>query len=144
MKTFAMTAATAVVAIAALAAPAFALSIRPPTNENTPGGPSNYPDRKPRYESTYDCTAQFGHLKRVLPAEVAGIDDGYRVWVTPVCVGGELLRSEGNAAHLRTTIADNEVLTEALFRKNFGPDNVFAVKMMGDDTINLYVHHFAR
>lgn len=140
MNKFAMTAATAAVALTALAAPAFALSIRPPLDN----GPSNYPDRKPRQESTYDCSAQYGHLKRVLPAQVAGIDDSYRVWVTPVCVGGELMRAEGNAAHLRTTISDNEVLTEALFRKNFGPDNVFAVKMMGDDTINLYVHHFAR
>jgi hypothetical protein len=33
---------------------------------------------------------------------------------------------------------------EALSRKAYGPDDVFAVQMMGDDTINLYVRHFGR
>lgn len=140
MKKFAMIAATAVVALSALAAPAFALSIRPPMG----GGPSNYPEG-PRggHQSSYECGAQFGHFKRVLPEQVAEIGDDYRIWVTPVCLGDELLRAEGNAAYLRPTIAENEVLVDALFDRNFGPDDVFAVKMMGDDTINLYVHDFA-
>ena len=134
MNKFAIVAATAAVALTALAAPALAQSKR---------DYDNY--RKPRGElaSSYDCSSQFGHFKRVLPVQVAGIDDGYRIWVTPVCMGSDLLRNEGNAAYLRPTIADNEVLVEALFDKNFGPDDVFAVKMMGDDTINLYVHDFA-
>ena len=74
--------------------------------------------------------------------EVAGITDEVRVWVTPICESDELMRSDGNAAYLRPTIAENEVLVDALQLKDYLPDDVFAVRMMGDDTINLYVHHF--
>jgi hypothetical protein len=55
-----------------------------------------------------------------------------------------MMRSEGNAAYLRPTIARNAVLVNALMRKDYRPEDVFAVQMMGDDTINLYVHHFGR
>jgi hypothetical protein len=134
MNKFAILAATAAVALTALAAPVLAQQ-----------QPSTY-DRKPPRETKAadrDCGDQFGYFKRVLPEQVAAIDDDYRVWVTPVCMGDELLRNTGNAAYLRPTIAENEVLVDVLFDKNFGPDDVFAVKMMGDDTINLYVHDFA-
>ena len=133
MQKFTILAATAAIALTALAAPVLA--------QQSP----NYDREPPRQTKSVDrdCGDQFGYFKRVLPAQVAGIDDDYRVWVTPVCMGDELLRNTGNAAYLRPTIADNEVLVDALFAKNFGPDDVFAVKMMGDDTINLYVHDFA-
>lgn len=134
MNKFAILAATAAVALTALAAPALAQSKRDYDNYRKPRGDKS---------STYECGAQYGSFKRVLPEQVAEIGDGYRVWVTPVCMGDDLLRAEGNAAYLRPTIAGNEVLVEALFDKSFGPDDVFAVKMMGDDTINLYVHDFA-
>lgn len=133
MYKFAMLAATAAIAFTALAAPVLAQP-----NENY---------RKSQHgneqSSDFECGAQFGFLKRVLPAQVAGIDDDYRVWVTPVCLGEELLRAEGNADYLRPTIARNKVLVKALFDKNYRPDAVFAVKMMGDETIVLYVHDFA-
>lgn len=134
MHKFAILAATTALALTALAAPVLA--------QQQPGSKDREP---PRYTKSVDqdCGDQFGYFKRVLPVQVAGIDDGYRVWVTPVCMGDQLLRNTGNAAYLRPTIADNEVLVDALFDKNFGPDDVFAVKMMGDDTINLYVHDFA-
>ncbi len=90
------------------------------------------------------CGEQLGHLKRVFPAEVLGVDDEYRVWVTEFCPTSELMRSEGNAAYLRTSIAQNDVLLEMLERKGYHYDDVFAVKMMGDDTISLYVHRFER
>lgn len=90
------------------------------------------------------CDSQLGHLRQVMKPEVAGIDDGHRVWVTELCPSFSLMRSEGNAAYLRTTIARNAVLVNALMRKDYRPEDVFAVQMMGDDTINLYVHHFGR
>lgn len=134
MNKFTTLAATAAVALTALSAPAMAQQ-----------QPSTYDREPPRHTKSVDsdCGDKFGYFKRVLPAEVAAIDDDYRVWVTPVCMGDQLLRNTGNAAYLRPTIADNEVLVDALFDKNFGPDDVYAVKMMGDDTINLYVHDFA-
>jgi len=94
--------------------------------------------------STVSCDSQLGHLRQVMKPEVAGIDEDYRVWVTELCPSFEGLRSEGNAAYLRPTIASNDVLVEALGRKAYKPEDVFAVQMMGDDTINLYVKHFDR
>ncbi len=126
----------AALAVATLTAasilPALALS-RIPCTANYCGEQKNSPE---------SCGEQLGHLKRVYPAEVEGVDDEYRVWITEFCPGEDLMRSEGNAAYLRTTIADNDVLVEMLQRKGHVPDDVYAVKMMGDDTISLYVHRF--
>jgi hypothetical protein len=91
-----------------------------------------------------DCGGQIGALKRVLPAQVQGVNDDYRVWVTEFCLSSSLMRSDGNAAYLRTAIADNDVLADVLSRHGYNPEDVFAVKMMGDETINLYVHRFER
>lgn len=88
------------------------------------------------------CGEQLGHLKRVFPAEVQGVDDHYRVWVTEFCPTSDLMRSDGNADYLRTSIAQNDVLVDVLDDKGYHADDVFAVKMMGDDTISLYVHRF--
>ncbi|MBL8594605.1 MAG: hypothetical protein JNK01_18110 [Devosia sp.] len=91
-----------------------------------------------------NCGDQLGVLKRVLPAEVLGVDSHYRVWITEFCTHETLMRSDGNAAYLRTAIAKNDVLTDVLTERGFHADDVYAVKMMGDDTINLYVHNFGR
>lgn len=93
---------------------------------------------------TTSCGDQLGVLKRVLPAEVLGVNNSYRVWVTEFCPSSSLMRSDGNAAYLRTAIAKNAVLKQVLQQHGFHADDVFAVKMMGEDTINLYVHNFGR
>ncbi|RYE48193.1 MAG: hypothetical protein EOP24_07230 [Hyphomicrobiales bacterium] len=94
--------------------------------------------------TTTSCGNQLGALKRVMPVEVLGVDSHYRVWVTEFCTSATLMRSDGNAAYLRTAIAKNDVLTDVLAERGFHADDVYAVKMMGDDTINLYVHNFGR
>lgn len=115
-------------------APAQAQSNYPCTaGPNCPNEGGSTPDR---------CGEELGHLKRVYPAEVLGVSEHYRVWITELCPTSELMRSDGNAAYLRTAIADNEVLVDALDRKGYFSDDVFAVRMMGDDTIGLYVHRF--
>ena len=93
-------------------------------------------------EPAENCGDQLGHLKRVFPAEVQGVDNHYRVWVTEFCPTSDLMRADGNAAYLRTSIAQNDVLVDVLGEKGYHSDDVFAVKMMGDDTISLYVHRF--
>lgn len=98
----------------------------------------------PHHKTTTSCDAQLGHLRQVYKPEVAGVDDDHRVWVTELCPNFGMLRNEGNAAYLRTTIAANDVLVEMLGRKGYRAEDVFAVQMMGDETINLYVHHFGR
>lgn len=125
MKKFAL-AALAVTTIAAVTIPAFA---------------QQQECRRCQYESSQDnCGDQLGYMKRVYPQQVQGVDDSYRVWVTEFCQGSELLSSNGNAAYLRPTIAQNDVLVAVLGEKGFFPEDVIAVRMMGDDTINLYVH----
>ena len=102
---------------------------------------ANYCDEQ-KQTAEPPCGDQLGHLKRVYPAEVLGIDQHQRVWVTEFCPTSDLMRSEGNAAYLRTAIADNDVLVDVLDSKGYFPNDVFAVKMMGDETISLYVHRF--
>jgi hypothetical protein len=102
------------------------------------------PNDTPKGGSTVSCDSQLGHLRRVYKPQVAGIDDRHQVWVTELCSNFSMLRNEGNAAYLRPTIAANDVLVEMLGRKDYRPADVFAVQMMGDDTINLYVHRFGR
>ncbi|MDB5542288.1 MAG: hypothetical protein JWQ89_4015 [Devosia sp.] len=89
------------------------------------------------------CDDELGYLRPVSPAEVLGIDVEHRVWVTEICPRSHFMRSDGNAAHVRGAIRSNAVLVRALQRKGYFSDDVFAVQMMGENTINLYVHRFA-
>ena len=134
MTKFKLAALAAVTLTVVSTLPAFAQAITYVPNNKIPNEPA----------SSYQCDSDLGFLKRVYPAQVADIDEGTRVWITELCPTFGLMRSEGNAAYLRTTIADNDVLVEALRRKAHSADDVFAVRMMGDDTIALYVHHFGR
>lgn len=111
---------------------------------DTPCGLASCSEGGSSSSTTVSCGDQLGALKRVFPAEVQGIDSHYRVWVTEFCPSSSLMRADGNAAYLRTAIADNDVLTEMLSQHGYHADDVFAVKMMGDDTINLFVHEFGR
>ena len=108
---------------------------------NYPGSNCTYRCDTPK-ASKDSCSSQIGHLRRVYPAQVAGIEDHYRVWVTEFCLTQGLMRSDGNAAYLRPALADNGVITDVLRSKGYFPEDVFAVRMMGDDTISLYVHRF--
>ncbi len=103
------------------------------------------PAPKPHNQTTtVNCSEQFGYMPRVFAADIAAVDDGDHVWVTEVCSGDDMMRSEGNAGAIRGAIADNDVLVAALDDKAFTADDVFAVRKMGNGTINLYVHHFGR
>ena len=93
---------------------------------------------------TYECSDWMGHLRRVYPEQIAAVDDGYRVWVTEVCPEDTMMRSDGNATYLLPTIAANDVLVEALQRQGHVVEDVVAVRMMGEDTISLYVHRLTR
>lgn len=111
------------------------------TEVDTPCGSTNCEGGGSSPDTT-SCGDQLGVLKRVMPAQVLGVNNSYRVWVTEFCQSSSLMRSDGNAAYLRTAIAKNGVLNEVLQQHGFQVTDVFAVKMMGDDTINLYVHNF--
>ena len=72
------------------------------------------------------------------------MDDATKVWVTELCPGEEMgaMRNEGNAGKLRGAIADNDAIMEKLRQRDYTENDVLAVRMMGDDTINLYVYHY--
>lgn len=91
--------------------------------------------------TTYDCTTELGYLRRVYEEELEPIENPNRVAVVPVCMGESygVMRSEGNAGALRQAVADNDAMTEALFRKNFEPDDVVGIRMTDFDALILYV-----
>lgn len=86
------------------------------------------------------CQDQLGVLKRIDPAELASVVDPQRVWVTEYCTNHSVLPSEGNAGGRREAISDNDAMVTALRQKGYSPSDVYAIKMMGDDTVTLYVH----
>lgn len=96
--------------------------------------------------STYECSDQLGYLRRVYEAELAEVDDSDLVSVVPICMGESygMMRSDGNAGALRGIIADSDAMTEALFRKNFVPDDVVGIRMVGDEEVVLFVHPMHR
>jgi hypothetical protein len=94
--------------------------------------------------TTYNCSNEMGHLRRVYEEQLDGIEDPLRVSILPVCLSDDfgLMRQDGNAGALRQTIADNDAIIEALFRKNFKADDVVGIRMTDDDAVLLYVHPF--
>lgn len=96
----------------------------------------------PKYSSTQHCSDQLGHLRRVYEEEVDAVDDPNRVFVIPVCVGDHMMRSDGNAGALLQTIAANDALVEALFQKGYRTEDVVAIRITGDESLNLYVVPF--
>ena len=102
-----------------------------------PGGPS-VPEPTP--STTYSCSDELGYLRRVHAAELGGVQDPTQVWVTPICVGDNMFRTDGNAGALRSTIADSDIMMAALDAANFKPEDVVGVRMMGPATVALYVN----
>jgi len=135
-KTFAAVALTALVALPAL--PAFAQV-----------APTNYPPKRENPRPVVNptaCGSELGFLRKVSQGEVTGIGDYERVWVTEICPGSELgmMRNEGNAGKLRQAIASNDVIMQRLDEMAYTEQDVIAIKMMGEDTIHLYVYHYQR
>ncbi len=107
------------------------------------GPGTNIPTPTPTV-TTYNCSNEMGHLRRVYEEQLEGIEDPLRVSVLPVCMSDDfgLMRQDGNAGALRQTIADNDAMVEALFRKNFNAEDVVGIRMTGDDAVLLFVHPF--
>ena len=94
-------------------------------------------------DSYDECTAPLGHLRRVYEEELEAIDNPVNVTIVPICLGEDgMFRNDGNAGTLRLAIADNEALMEALFRGNFGSDDVVGIRLVDDDKAIVYVFPF--
>lgn len=139
-------AAITMMAVPAMTSSAAAQVARAPLNPNNPpctAGAGCNP-RGGASSSTYQCGQEIGYLKRVYEDELAAIDLAGRVAVVPVCENEQfgMLRADGNAGALRTVIAQNDAMMEALNFKAFGADDVIGIRMTGDDSVTLYVHPF--
>jgi hypothetical protein len=131
----------AVASFATLSIAALPVTTTPALAQCTAG--PQCPDYNPGGGSTYQCTEPLGHLRRVYEEELEEITNPNHVSVTPICVGEDtVFRTDGNAGALRGAIADNDAIMEALFRKNFGSDDVVGVRMIGDDKVLIIVHQF--
>lgn len=86
------------------------------------------------------CQDHLGALNRVDAADLAGVTDPQRVWVTEYCKNHSILPDGGNAGGRRAAIADNDAMVSALRRAGYSANDVFAIKMMGGDAVTLYVH----
>ena len=94
-------------------------------------------------DSYEECTAPLTHLRRVYEEELEAIDNPVNVTIVPICLGADgMFRNDGNAGTLRLAIADNEALMEALFRGNFGSDDVIGIRLVGEDKAVVYVFPF--
>ena len=93
--------------------------------------------------STAKCTEPMGHLRRVYEEELDNLE---RVSVIEICRGNSygVMRNSGNAGSLRQAVAQNETAAEALWLKNFTPDDLVGVRMTGEGSAILYVHPFHR
>jgi hypothetical protein len=133
MKTTLTVLATLTVALTTLS-PAFAAQWKPDQRHPRPTADV----------STYHCGNELGYLKRVYEEELDEVTDVEDVSIVPVCENEDygLMRSDGNAGAIRTHIADNDAMTEALDFANYRADDVVGVRMTGDDTVILYVHNF--
>jgi hypothetical protein len=103
---------------------------------------------KPQYKqaqpTTYKCTGELGHLRRVYEEQLDGVEYQEDVSIVPICEGEDygVMRNDGNAGALRQHIADNDAMVAALDTANFRADDVVGVRMTGDETVILYVHTF--
>jgi hypothetical protein len=103
---------------------------------------------KPQYKqaqpTTYKCTGELGHLRRVFTEQLDGVEYEQDVSIVPICEGEDygVMRNDGNAGTLRQHIADNDAMVAALDTANFRADDVVGVRMTGDETVILYVHTF--
>lgn len=89
--------------------------------------------------STQSCSAHLGYLRRVYEEDLGGVEDPNRVFVIPVCVNDHMMRSDGNAGALLGAIAANDALVDALFQKGYRHEDVVAIRMTGEESLNLYV-----
>lgn len=127
--------ASAVLALAALsvtAGSASALSLKlPPLKKPAPTVQHN------------DCADEIGYLRPIRADQVATMGEFGNVYLVEMCAGedkfGELF-SRGNASGLRKSIAHNDILSAALYEKDFQPMDVFGIKMGANDSVYLYVH----
>ncbi|MEO6014780.1 MAG: hypothetical protein ABIQ30_14490 [Devosia sp.] len=87
-----------------------------------------------------DCAPGFASMlpRIVRKAEVAAVDETYKVRLWQFCKGLEF-HDLGNAAALTRTIAANPLLADPIKEKGWRPDDVMFVRL-GPNFIDLWLH----
>jgi hypothetical protein len=133
----------AIASLTTLAVAAVPLTTGAALAQRQPCTAGPYCDNNPGGGSTYECTEPLGHLRRVYEHELEEINNPRHVSIMPICIGEDnVFRTDGNAGALRQSIADNEAIMEALFRRNFGAEDVVGVRMIGPEKVLVIVHQF--
>jgi len=109
---------------------------------NFPGTP-NYPNSGPDHH----CADEMGHMRSVNAFDIEGIRD-QRIFLYPICedptVPGKnnygTLFINGNVNLLRTPIARNATLMNALTAKGYDHNDVVSLRFAAGNSIYLYVH----
>ncbi|MEQ8600847.1 MAG: hypothetical protein RLP98_13075 [Devosia sp.] len=122
-------------ATASVALPSYAQANIP----GTPNNPSSGPD--------HSCEDEMGHMRSVNAFDIQGIQ-GQKIFLYPICedptVPGKnnygTLFINGNVNLLRTPIARNATLMNALTAKGYDHNDVVSLRFAGGNSIYLYVH----
>ncbi len=109
---------------------------------NFPGTP-NYPSSGP----DHNCADEMGHMRSVNVFDIEGIRD-QKIFLYPICedptVPGKnnygTLFINGNVNVLRTPIARNATLMNALAAKGYDHNDVVSLRFAAGNSIYLYVH----
>ena len=130
-------------AIALLAGLATASAALPSHAQANFAGRPNYPS----YGPDHNCADEMGHMRSVNLSDIQGIRD-QKIYLYPVCedptVPGKnnygTLFLDGNVNTLRTPIARNATLMNALTAKGYDHNDVVSLRFAGGNSIYLYVH----
>ena len=123
-------------AIAAAPLTASAQFAAAPPNITVPNNPT------PSTGSEPPCEYGMGSLKRISTKQIRQVDDGWRVWVRPICEYSPHapVRNMGNAVQLIGAIRRNDVLEAALDDKHYLADDVVGVELNKGRRVVLWVH----
>lgn len=85
------------------------------------------------------CDAKIGDLKKVTASQISSVRGKDAVEVIPVCVDKNLVDQQNGVGNLRTAIAKNQNMGQALGRDGYAADDVVGV-IVGRTQAVLYVH----
>lgn len=128
--------------VLALATPVTAFAApNNPVGATVPGGP-NHPTPGAT-DTDPSCDYPMGYLFPVSVKQINRIDDGWKVWVRPVCEDSPNapVRNMGNATQLIGAIGRNDVLEAALDKERYQADDVVGVVLSKTNRVTLWVHH---
>lgn len=104
-----------------------------------PGKPGNDPEIPGNVAGLVRCDAQIGDLAKVTAKQIGTVNGRDAVDVVPVCVDKNLIEQQLGVENLRSAIAQNDKMDQALGQGGYAADDVVGV-VVGRKSAVLYVH----